>query len=282
MSSTGRLVSFEAATGKKLLDINTLERFKGQQIQWCIAESVLIDGDKVICTPGGPEAAIVALNKTTGETVWTTKGLGEPSAYCSANLIRLASRRIIVTQFRESVVGVDADSGALLWRHPVRHGGMGIKAITPLFGEGRLCVTGVLDGSTMLELAPDGSGVTPRWNEKTLNAQYQGTVLVDGHVYGTGFAQKALVCLELATGKVNWTAKETGMGTVVYADGMLYVYSESGTMRLIKADLSAFAQVSTFQVTQGTGEHWANPTIANRRLYLRHGDALMVYDLAAD
>jgi outer membrane protein assembly factor BamB len=281
MSCMGRLMSFEAQTGKKLLDIDTFERFKGKQIQWSIAESVLIDGNNVICTPGGPDASIVALNKNTGETVWTTKGLGDPSCYCSANIVTVGGKRLLITQVKESVVGVDPANGAVLWKHELKHP-MGIKPITPAFGDGMVYATaGRGAGGIMLQLSADGASANLKWENKDLDGFHHGVIFLNGHIYGTGQKAMGLVCLGAATGNVKWVAKETGMGAIVYADDMLYVYSEKGTMRLIKPDLAAFSQVSSFKVTEGAGEHWAHPTISNGRMYIRHGDALMAYDISA-
>lgn len=281
MSSTGHLVSFEAATGKKLLDIDTLDRFKGVQPQWSIAESPLIDGDRVICTPGGPDASIVALNKDTGDTVWTTKGLGAPSGFCSANLIRVGNRKLIITQLKGLVVGVDADGGQPLWQYAVANK-MGIQPDTPVYADGMLYVNGGRGvGGAMLQLSADGSSVTEKWTDKTLTTFHHGIVLLDGYLYATDSAGKQLTCLELATGKVMWQAPATGMACLVYADGMPYAFAENGNMQLIKADPAAFTPVSSFMVTKGSGEFWAHPTIANGLLYLRHGDSMMAYDIKA-
>jgi outer membrane protein assembly factor BamB len=109
-----------------------------------------------------------------------------------------------------------------------------------------------------------------------------GVVLLDGCIYGTAQSgNKGLVCLDWKTGKILWNAPETKMGVVVCADGMLYVYAGDGTMYLVKPNRDAFEPVSRFTVPEGTDEHWAHPTIANRRLYIRHGDTLMAYDIKA-
>ncbi|MEI6502694.1 MAG: PQQ-binding-like beta-propeller repeat protein [Armatimonadota bacterium] len=281
MSSAGHLMSFDVATGKPLLDVDTIARFGAVQPKWAIAESPLIDGDRVICTPGGPDASIVALNKLTGETVWTTKGLSAASAYCSPLLLHSGERRLLLTQLAGLVVGVDAETGQVLWQQPLANA-MGIQPLTPLYADGMIYANaGRKVGGVGLQLAPEASGVTVKWTDATLEAFHHGLVLVDGYVYGTATGGKQMFCLELATGKVAWTAPATGVGCVVYADGLLYVYAEDGRVQLVKANPAAFEPVSTFTLAKGTAEHWAHPTIANGRLYLRHGDALMAYDIAA-
>jgi outer membrane protein assembly factor BamB len=280
MSSAGHLMSFDAATGKQLLDVDTVDRFKGVQPKWAIAESPLIDGGNVICTPGGPDASLVALNKLTGETVWTSKGLSAASAYCSPLIVKVGDRRLIVTQLAGLVVGVDAASGQPLWQQPLANP-MGIQADTPLYDNGLIYANaGRKTGGVALQLSPDGSSVTQKWVDP-METFHHGLVLVDGYLYGTTTSGKMMFCTELATGKVAWTSPATGLGSVVYADGMLYVYGEDARVSLVKANPQAFEPVSSFTVTNGTGEQWAHPTIANGRLYIRHGDTLLAYDIAA-
>lgn len=113
-----------------------------------------------------------------------------------------------------------------------------------------------------------------------LDCQMHGVVLIDGYIYGAAQgAKRGYVCLELKTDNVMWNAPEVGKGAVVCADGMLYIYGEDGTMRLAKPSLEAFKPVSQFTVSEGTNQHWAHPTIVNGRLYIRHGDTLMAYDI---
>jgi len=284
MSGLGVVGCYQIPEGTPLWKVDVLDRFKGENISWSIAESLLVDGDLVICTPGGPDASVAALNKRTGETVWTSKGLSEPSAYCSPDVIERGDRRIIVTMTQKSVVGLDAATGDVLWTHP-HETEYDIHAVTPLYSDGMLYYTaGYKSGGGMLELSADGSNITPRWTDKHLDCQHHGVVLVDGYVYGTSHGSRSgLVCLELETGKVMWTADYVKQGVVVYADGMLYIYEgpKNGTVRLAKASPTAFESAGAFTVTEGTDNHWAHPTIAGGRLYIRHGDVLIAYTIAS-
>jgi outer membrane protein assembly factor BamB len=264
-----------------LKSIDLLERFGAEQAKFGFAECVLVDGGKVICTPGGPDASLAALDKNTGETIWQTRGLSQPSGYCSARLIRRGSQRLVLTMLEKALVAIDPDTGKVLWQHeyPQR---FGVQPNPPLYEDGMIYIcSGANAGGQMLELADDGLSVTPKWADKTLDCQMHGVVLIDGCIYGTAQSSPSLVCLELKTGKVMRTTADTGRGVVVTADGMLYVYSEKGEMHLVKPDPKAFVPVSRFTVSEGTDEHWAHPTIANGRLYIRHGDALMAYDIKA-
>ncbi len=271
------LVIFDAKGGQVLKTVDLLERFDAEQARFGFTECVLVDGRKVICTPGGPDASLVALDRDTGETIWQTKGLGQPSGYCSARLVRQNGRNLVLTMLAKSAVAVDADSGEVVWQHEYPHRA-GVQPNPVLYSDGMAYVSsGMGTGGALLPV----SGSEPaKWTDKTLDCQMQGTVVVDGYIYGTAQSgNRGLVCLDWKTGEVKWNAPATKMGAVVAADGMLYVYTQDGTMVLVKADPEAYKPVSQFTVSAGTNEHWAHPTIANGRLYIRHGDVLLAYDI---
>jgi len=182
----------------------------------------------------------------------------------------------------KSVAAVDPETGKVLWVYPYPNR-FGVMPNPPLYADGMLYVcAGGGTGGAMLALADDGTGVTPGWTDKTLDCQMHGTVLVDGCIYGTAqSANRGLVCLDWKTGEAKWNAGDVKQAAVVAADGMLYVYGQDGTVRLVKPSPEAFEPAGQFTITAGEGEHWAHPTVANGRLYIRHGDVLLVYDVKA-
>ena len=282
MTGFAKLITFEAAKGQVLKTVDLVERFAVKQAQFGFAESVLVDGQKVICTPGGTDASLVALNRNTGEVLWQTKGLSQATGYCSARIIRHGDRRLILTMLGGSVVAVEPGTGQVVWQHEYPHRA-GVQPNPPLYADGMVYISsGMGAGGALLSLADSDPNATPKWADKTLDCQMQGTVLIDGCIYGTAqSANKGLVCLEWKTGKAMWNAPEIKQGVAITADGMLYVYGADGTMHMVKPNPAAFELVSRFAVSEGTNEHWAHPTIANGRLYIRHGDALMAYDIKA-
>lgn len=280
VTGLGKLITFDAAQGQVLKAVDLLERFGGKPAQFGFAESVLVDGQKVICTPGGPDASLAALDKNTGEVLWQTKGLSQPTGCCSARIVEQGGRRLILTMLAQSVVAVDPGTGAVVWQRENPHRA-GVQPNPPLYGEGFVYVSsGMGVGGAMLSLADSSPSASPKWTDKTLDCQMQGTVRIDGYIYGTAQSgNRGLVCLDWKTGKAAWNAPAVGMGIAIAADGMLYVYAQDGKVYLVKPNSAAFEPVSQFVVSEGTNEHWAHPTIANGRLYIRHGDALMVYDV---
>jgi len=283
LSGLGVLYCVDLAKGAVQWEVNVLERFGGTLPMWHISESVLIDGDRVICTPGGKDGRLAALNKLTGETVWTTTGFEDTASYCSPAIFTHSGKRILTTATAATIVGADPDTGKLLWAF-AHKGPYDIHGVTPVYHDGLLYyVAGDGFGGGTLALSDDGSSVTPKWENKSLDCLHHGVVLLDGHLYGTGYrADSALECLEFKTGNVVWTTRDVQEGNTVYADGMLYVYEgpKTGVVSLVKAQPTGFERTGSFTVTDGGDDkHWAHPTIANGVLYIRHGDAVIAYDV---
>ena len=281
VSGHGRVVCFDAITGDEQWAVDMQAEFGARNISWGITESLLVVGNKVICTPGGEQAGMVALDKKTGKTVWICNALSDKSAYCSPILIKRGDRRLIVTLTDAALVGVDADNGELLWRHP-RKVSYDIEAVSPAYDDGRIYVTsGYGAESEMLELSEDGTSVTPRWRDDKLDCHHGGVIVHEGHVYGASDKRSGgnWICLDLKTGKVVAETRAVGKGSIAYADGMFYGYGENGQIGLITATPKDFRLVSSFEVPKGKRQNWAHPSIANGRLYIRHGNALMVYDI---
>ena len=285
LSGLGVLSCIDLNKGEKKWAMDFTIQFGSEKPQWHYAESVLIDGDRVIATPGGKDHLVVALDKMTGSTIWTTNGLEDKASYCSPTVIQHNGKRILVTVTGRYVVGIDPEHGGLLWSFEHR-APWDIHGVTPLYKDGLLYyVGGDGSGGGVLALSPDGTAVTSKWTDTTLDCLHHGVVLVDGYLYGTGYKKRQLVCLEMATGKVMWAShsEEVGMGDVIYADGMLYVYEgpAKGVVDLVKASPAGLSRTGRFELTEGDGKHWAHPVLSNGRLYLRHGDMLMAYQVAA-
>jgi len=287
-SGTGIMSCFDAKTSKKIWQVDTLKKFEAKNIIWGMSGSPLIDGRKIYCTPGGKNGTVVALDKMTGETIWATTGLTESAAYSSPILFERGANRLLVTMIQKSVICVDADNGKLVWQVPYR-ASFDTGIVTPVYKDGCIFVTSVVErgittGGLMLQISEDGTRAAKKWNEPVLDCHHGGVVLVDGYLYGSNFngiPRGDWVCLDWDTGKVIYEAKWNGnKGSIIYADGMLYCYDENtGDVALVKPSPKGFEIVSSFRITLGSGKHWAHPAISDGRLYIRHGDTLMAYDI---
>jgi len=281
LSGAGLLLCLDAATGAIRWSRDLPKEFAGEAPMCGFAEAPLVYGSAIICTPGGKDAALAALDKQTGETLWTSTGFSDQSAYCSPILIERGGMRIVVTITARHVAGIEADTGRLFWRQPFDTDAEDPNhSVAPVYQDGLLYVTsGHGKGGQMFEIAADGRQITPRWTDTVLNTVHGGLVLVDGYVYGSN-ARGRWVCLELQSGQVKYETNGVGMGSVVCADGMLYCYGDKGMLGLVRVSPEAHEIVSRFKVTQGDGPHWAHPVISGGRLYIRHGDCLMAYDVS--
>lgn len=282
-SGQGKVVCLDSDTGETKWTVDLLKKFNAGNISWGMTESLLIDGDNVICTPGGQLHNVVALNRFNGEVVWTSKGNGEPAAYCSPVLVNHNNTRLIITMTAASIIAVDADDGTFYWQTP-QHQSNKIHANSPLYFDGKVvCASSSAEthsGLVLLQLSEDGKSVSILWRNRRYRNLMGGLIELDGYLYGSHYRRTRWSSIDLQTGELVHNSSEFGGGVVIYADGLFYCYSEDGEVALVNATPGSFDVLSSFEVTKGTGQHWAHPVIRSGRLYLRHGDALMVYDIA--
>jgi len=225
----------------------------------------------------------VALDKMTGKTVWKAKGTGDLAGYASPTLFQQDGLRIVVTLNAKAMIGVNADTGELLWR--VKHLSMFDENILqPIYHEGCVFVSSLGAGSVKWKVRVEGdrASVEEAWRSKELDNHHGGVVLVDGHLYGASaiFNLARWVCLDWETGEKKYSARGVGKGSLTYADGMLYTLSQRRRMGLVKATPAAHEVVDEFRIPRGgEGASWAHPVICGGRLYIRHGEFLYVYDV---
>lgn len=301
VSSDGAIICLAAKDGKTIWRRSFTE-FQGKMMSgWGFSESPLIDGDKVICTPGGEGAMVVALNKNTGVNIWTCAmpskdgevgangdGLQSGAGYSSPIVSEGAGVRQYVQLVGKGLIGVRASDGKLLWQYNrVANGTANIP--TPLVeGDYVFTSTGYNSGSALLKLVSNGKGAVKAeevyWLEsKELQNKHGGMTLVDGHIYcGQGNGDGLPICIEMMTGDTAWgpiRAKGSGETSTVYADGHIVYRREDGTVILAKATPSKFDVVNQFMPVYQNGSTWAHPVISNGVLYLREQDKLMAYKL---
>jgi outer membrane protein assembly factor BamB len=283
---------------------------------WRFNESPLVDGEKVVCTPGGAEAMVVALNKLTGETIWKCAlpaaaeaprpgegragggragrgggGGGSGAAYSSAIAIDFEGQRQYVQLTAKALIGVAAADGKLLWRYDKPANRASINITTPIYVDGQVFASSAYGaGGGLVKLVKDGAGGVKAeevyFTDKMQN-HHGGVVVVDGALYGASGGNEGgyLACLDFKTGKVLWDARDKGRGvapkgSVALADGRIYYRTEQGAVLLIEPSTKELIERGRFEhPDRSSAPDWSHPVIANGKLYLRDQDVLLCYDV---
>ena len=275
----GELICIDEQSLNQIWSKQMFSDFDGKNIVWGVCESPLIIGDKIIATPGGEKNNIVALNKKTGELIWSSPGEGKVTAYCSPQYIGDQSIPIVVTSTSDFIIGLNADTGEKLWSYPQtnRHN---IHPNTPMYNDGFIfSATGYGQGAVMLRLTNGGKSIEEVWKQPLVDTQLGGSMKVGNYIYSSGHNNRFWFCVDWTTGEIKYQTRELAPCNVIFADGMLYCYSEKGEISLVKPDPTKPDIISAFKVTLGTEQHWAHNVIHNGVLYVRHGDALMAYNV---
>jgi outer membrane protein assembly factor BamB len=297
LSNGGDLACVNATTGKLIWHKHLERDLGGRGIGYGFSESPLVDGDRLICTPGGNNSLLAALDKKTGKVIWQTKidqplgNRGDDGAgYASIVISHGAGVKQYVTLVGRGIVSVDAASGKLLWSYNgVANGTANIP--TPIVsGDFVFCSTGYGTGSALLKLSKDGPGVKAEeqyfLEGKTLQNHHGGMILKDGYVFcGHQHNEGFPICVEMQSGRIAWGGKDRGPGggsaAVAYADGNFYFRYQDGIMALIEANPNEYKLKGKFKIKTHNGESWPHPVIAGGKLYLRDQDDLLCYDIKA-
>lgn len=284
LSSKGKLVCLDTKDGKLDWQVDFVKDFGGSVPGWGYTESPLIDGDKLICTPGGKNT-LVALDKNTGKVIWKAAvPKADGAHYASAILVESSGQKQYVQFVRGGVVAVGASDGAFLWRYDAPANGTA-NCSTPIFHDGHVYAASAYGtGGGLAKVAKEGEkfAATEVYFEKKLQNHHGGLVLVDGYLYGEGSGK--LTCTNFLTGEVAWSEPKVSKGSLTYADGHLYCRAEGGkgTVVLVEANPKKFVEKGRFeQPDRSKLNAWAHPVVANGKLYVRDQELLLCYDVKA-
>jgi outer membrane protein assembly factor BamB len=286
LSSDGDLACLDLKTGHIRWQKNVRTEFGGKPGIWAYAESPLVDGDAVVCAPGGSEATVVALRKDTGNVIWKCAvPEGDDAAFSSAIVVESGGLRQYARLLTKGLVGIEAKTGRFLWRYgkPVSKYAANIQ--TPVASGDYIFSSATGTGSGLIKLKSDGSKVETEeiYFQPNIPTAIGGVVKVGDYLYGaTG---DALMCIDFLTGQIKWKERSLGAASLCYADGRLYLHGENGEVGLVEATPEAYREKGRF-APSGEPSHsnpmeksWAYPVVANGRLYIRdHGD-LWCYDV---
>lgn len=283
----GDLVCVEAAGGKERLRKNFQADFGGRHGAWQFSESPLIDGDRLVCTPGGPKATMVALDKKTGEEIWRCPA-GDVAGYSSIVISNAGGVKQYVQLTAGGTLGVAASDGKVLWRYDALGNNTANVPTPVVLGEQVFTTAGYGKHGALLTLRAEDEGIAAVkvYDNNRLRNKHGGVTVVGDHVYGDTDDSGNPFCAEWKTGEVKWTrrqAKQPGQGagsaSLAYADGMLYIHYANGWVHLVPASPAGYTVKGAFKIPNSTDNSWAHPVVIGGRLYLRHKDMLWCYSV---
>jgi outer membrane protein assembly factor BamB len=293
LSSAGRLACLNCRDGSKLWSVDLVKDLGGGRPNWNYSESPLVNGEQVVCTPGGRMGTLAALDKKTGKVLWRSTELTDPAGYSSIVIDEVGGVRQYVQQTMQGVVGVAARDGRLLWRYDNPRYRTAVIP-TPIVHDNYVyAVAGYKAGSSLLELSANGDLFTVKQlydddARDLMDNKHGGVVRVGDYVYGWSDKVNQWTCQEFKTGREMWAAKALGRGSLTCADGCLYCYSEDrGTVVLVLASPEGWKEKGRFSIPRHTQRRefnnniWTHPVVANGRLYLRDQELIFCYDVKA-
>lgn len=283
LSSEGNLVCANVADGKMVWQ-QSMDKLGGKRPGWGYTESPLVDGEKVVCTPGGAKGAVAAFDKKTGKLLWQSTEFTDNAQYASLVSANLNGARQYIQLTQQSIAGIAANDGKLLWKAPFP--GRVAVVPTPIYHDNHVYVTaGYGVGCKMIKIGPDNK-VSTVYENKVIKNHHGGVILVGDHVYG--HADPGWVCQEFTTGKEVWNYRDFGKGAIACADNMFYCLEErSGTIALIDVSPKGWQEHGRFKLSPQSknrtpsGAVWTHPVISNGKLYLRDQEYVYCYDIKA-
>lgn len=290
LAGTGVLSCLNSADGKTIWTVKVDEVYESEWHSWGVSESPLIYENKVIVSPGGAKTSVVALDKMTGKEVWRSESVGGPRCYISPAVYDYNGFKYILAATGTHLLALHPDDGKVAWSYKYfnpevwKQSGL-IWANTPLWYKDEIFISmGYNYKAVMLKMNSDGTSVTEKYTSDVLDNHHGGLVLKDGFVYGSNWINNGKgnwVCMDWDSGEIKWETEWENKGSIVTSDGLLYIYDEKrGNVALLKPNPEKFNLLGSFKVNEGTGPHWSHPFIQGRKLYIRHGEVLMVYDIS--
>lgn len=283
LGAKGNLVCVLAKDGKLIWKKSLVEDLGGKVPGWGYTESVLVDQGKVICTPGGKEGTLAALDANSGRTIWRTKSFTDGAQYSSPISILHQGKQQYVQLVMKNIVGIDPRNGSVLWKSTWP--GKVAVIPTPIFSDGHVYVTsGYGVGCKLVKLG--NNYPTNIYENKVMKNHHGGVIKVGEHLYGysdgVGWA-----CQDFKTGELIWNEKKAlGKGPIAYADNRLYCQGEGdGRLILVEASPTGWKTHGEFIISPQTkkrnpkGRIWTHPVISDGKLYLRDQEYILCYDI---
>jgi len=277
-SGFGEITCFDRLTGSKKWFKDPIVELAGENASYGYGMSMAFDGDKLFFSAGGKTNNIIAMNRFTGELIWSSPALGEIAGYGSPLLIQLPKRRLLVTASEYNILGLDAETGQLLWSYELAFKGE-VPCNAPVY-DGNLLywIAGPDNGAVAARLSPDGSQLDIVWKNLEFDTFFGDFVQIGDYLYGASDQLRKYISVDARTGKI-MQALSFGIGSILLVDNMIIAYNQRGQVGLIRPVNDRIELVSSFNITKGTHEHFAHPVAVDGRLFIRHGDVLLIYSI---
>lgn len=289
-SGSGEL-SCISTDGKVIWTVDYYKKYNSPVPRFGVSESPLIVDNKVIITPGGNIAAMVAFDLNSGKVLWETESLNEGSQYVNPLLVESSGKKFIITHTPTWIIAVNSADGKIVWKfnfgsvNADQKGGKNYIH-TPIYKDGYIfAANGYKQTSAKIKVSFDGSEPTLVWKNPEINPHVGGMVLIGNYIYSSTHDNNSMgrwICVDWNSGKTMWMTEWKNKGSIISAEGLLYIYEEkNGNVALVRPNSEKLDIISSFQVKKGTGPYWAHPVIDKGRLFLRHGDYLAAYSIKA-
>jgi len=276
-SGLGDIGCFNIKTGEKQWILNMIQDLHGVNAVFGHSIPVLVEKDRIYCLPGGPDTNIACLNRETGKVIWVSKGNGETPGYASLLIIRHHDRNLLVAFSELTLLGLDTDTGELLWTYELSVKG-DAPCNQPIYSKGFLyIVAGNGNGAVKFEISEDGSQIKKIWNNIEFDTYFGGVVMINNFLFGSSDSQRLWWSIDTETGKIA-DSLPFRTGATISAGEDLILYNQNGKVGLVQLKQGKMILVKYFEITKGTKEHFSHPIIAGGWLYIRHGDVLLAYD----
>jgi outer membrane protein assembly factor BamB len=288
MGGLGTVVCMDTGAGEIIWEVNTHKEHQGEFHNWGMTESLLLTEKAVISSPTGEQTAVVALDQKDGSLMWESEPQGGVRSYVSPILIEHNGTKMVLITSSVDLMAVDPESGEVYWKVDLasEYGFSGRRnnTNTPLYHNGEIFTTsGYNAQGVMLKLSEDGRSAEVKWHNGALDTHHGGIVLLDGYLYGSNWINNGngnWVCQEWETGEVMWEEKWYNKGSIIYADGLFYIFEEKqGHVGLLEPSTEGFKLISEFRLESRSGPYWAHMSIFNKKLFIRHGEVLFVYGI---
>lgn len=284
LAQFGEAAAVSLADGRILWKKSLTTDFGGAMPEWGYAEAPVVDGDRIIFSPGGPKGAVIALEKKSGKLLWRTEELTDSAQYPPAVMATIDGVKQYVQLTEKSVVGINPSNGKLLWRAER----LGKTAVIPtpiVYGNLVYVTSGYQIGSNCFEVRKRSETfeATLLYATKTMQNHHGGVIRVGEYVYGMSEA-RGFVCQEIKSGKEAWFERTIPKGSIAYADNRFILRQEEGrgSIILIEATPAGCKERGRFDQPNRTDKNsWAHPVVSNGRMYIRDQETLYCYDISA-